>query len=172
MSENSLDGNISQDTSPAKDENTESQFEPITSQEQLNRIISERVGRERRKYADYEQLREKAARFDELEEAQKTELEKAQERATKAEAKALEAELRMVRSEVASKHSVPAELLQGTTSEELEKSAVALVTFREKASENASKNQRGGFNPLLGFPPKENDKNSARNLARALFSRD
>lgn len=169
MSENIVDGNSTQDTA---DEAAESRFEPITSQEQLNRIISERIGRERRKYADYDEMRAKAARFDELEKAQKTELEKAQERANRAEAKALEAELRVLRSEIAGKYSIPAELLQGANSEELEKSAAALAAFREETRDSASKNQRGGFNPLLGFPPKESDKTSARNLARALFNRD
>lgn len=172
MSENSIDGKETQETSPANSESTETKFEPITSQEHLNRILSERIGRERKKYADYEQLREKASRLDELEEAQKTELEKAQERATKAEAKAVEAELRVTRTEIANKHNVPAELLQGTTAEDLEKSAEALIKFREEANETRSKNLRGGFNPLLGLPPKENSSVNARKVARALFNRE
>ena len=66
---------------------TESDFKPITTQQDLNRIVSERLSRERAKYSDYESLKAKAAKFDEAEEASKTELEKAQSRAEKAEAK-------------------------------------------------------------------------------------
>lgn len=54
----------------------ESEFEPITSQEQLNKIIADRVGRERSKYSDYKDLKQKAQRLDELDEQQKSDLQK------------------------------------------------------------------------------------------------
>lgn len=63
-------------------------FTPITSQDDLNRIIAERVQRERGKYADYADLKAKAGRLDEIEQANKSEIEKANDRATKAEAEA------------------------------------------------------------------------------------
>lgn len=43
-----------------------SEFTPITTQEELNKIIGERVMQERRKYADYDSLKEKATAFDAL----------------------------------------------------------------------------------------------------------
>lgn len=55
------------------------------TQEEVNRIAGEARVRERQKYADYEDLKGKAARFDEFEQSQKTELEKALERAKTAE---------------------------------------------------------------------------------------
>ncbi|MEU7843943.1 hypothetical protein AB0B39_23620 [Micromonospora sp. NPDC049114] len=61
-------------------------FKPITSQDELNRIIGERV--KRAKPADYDELRTKAGRLDEIEQANKSEIDKANERATKAEAEA------------------------------------------------------------------------------------
>jgi hypothetical protein len=42
-------------------------FTPPASQEELNRIIGERVTRERAKFSDYSDLKAKAARVDELE---------------------------------------------------------------------------------------------------------
>lgn len=51
------------------------------TQAELDEKIKERLRREREKYADYEELRAKAAKFDEAEEASKTELQKATERA-------------------------------------------------------------------------------------------
>lgn len=69
------------------------------TQEELNRIIEERLTRERAKYADYEQVK---ARLQTIEDAAKTELQKAQEAAQKAQAerdKALyESQDRMLRA--------------------------------------------------------------------------
>ena len=55
-------------------------FAPITSQEALERILSERLDRERKKYADYTDVKKKAAEYDKFVEAQKTEEQKRQER--------------------------------------------------------------------------------------------
>ena len=63
-------------------------FTPITSQDDLNRVIAERVQRERGKYADYNDLKAKAGRLDEIEQANKSEIEKANDRVAKAEAEA------------------------------------------------------------------------------------
>lgn len=41
-------------------------FKPIESQEDLDRIIAERVNREKTKFADYEDLKQKVASFDQI----------------------------------------------------------------------------------------------------------
>lgn len=65
------------------------------TQAQLDAIIEERALRETRsKFADYETLKQKAAQLDQAEEANKTELQKAIDRAEKAEATAKEAQAR------------------------------------------------------------------------------
>jgi hypothetical protein len=64
------------------------------TQTELDAIIADRLKRERAKTSDYDDLKAKASKLDELEEAQKSELEKAQERADKAEALAKAAEER------------------------------------------------------------------------------
>lgn len=73
---------------------------------------------------------DKAKQFDDITEAQKSELEKANERAANAEAHAAEVEARAVRAEVAAAKGVPAALLTGSTQEEFEASADALLAFR------------------------------------------
>lgn len=54
-------------------------FTPITSQEQLNRLVGERINAVKSQYADYADLKEKAAKFDEAENKNKTELQRATE---------------------------------------------------------------------------------------------
>ena len=79
----SQDGNNGGSTSTANDE-----FKPITSQADLDALIAARLERERGKYADYKDLKAKASRLDEIEAANKSELEKANDRATRAEQEA------------------------------------------------------------------------------------
>jgi hypothetical protein len=79
-----------------------------------------------------------ARRLAEIEEAQKTEAQKAQERLDAAEKRAAELELRSIRAEVAAAKGVPANLLAGTTQEELEASADELIKFRGEQKPPAS----------------------------------
>ena len=60
--------------------NTEETAEKTFTQEDVNKIVEDRLQRERQKYAgmaDYDQVKEKAGKYDELQEASKTELQKA-----------------------------------------------------------------------------------------------
>jgi hypothetical protein len=69
-------------------------------------------------------------RLDEIEESQKTESQRLIERAEKAEAHAKEIEVRATRAEVAAAKGVPVSLVTGTTKEEMESAADALIAFR------------------------------------------
>lgn len=62
------------------------------NQAEVDRIVAERLRREREKTGDVEDLRKKAARLDELEASQKSELEKATEKTAEAERRAQTAE--------------------------------------------------------------------------------
>lgn len=62
-------------------------YTPPSSQADLDRIVEQRLARERQKYADYDDLREKASKFDELDAATKTELQKAQDAIAERDAK-------------------------------------------------------------------------------------
>jgi hypothetical protein len=104
------------------------------TQDDVNRIVAKRVS----KYADYEVLKEKAAKFDAAEEANKSELQKATERADSLQ-KELEAmksaeQLRSLREEVANSKGVPAGLLTGTTKEECESQAESLLNWAKPNS--------------------------------------
>lgn len=71
-----------------------------------------------------------AQRLAEIEEANKTEAEKAQARAEAAERRASELEAKVLKADVAADKGVPAALLSGSTREELEAAADALLAFR------------------------------------------
>lgn len=72
----------------------------------------------------------KARRADELEQAQMTEIQKAQARADAAEAALAAKEHEATRLRIAAAHGVPANLLSGSTEDEIEASAQALIEFR------------------------------------------
>jgi len=65
-------------TAPPK---LEQSTEKTLTQSEVDRIVADRVQRERQKFADYTDLKNKAAKLDELAEAQKSDLEKAVEAA-------------------------------------------------------------------------------------------
>lgn len=62
--------------------------EKLFSQAELDRIVKDRLDRERSKYADYDDNKKAAARLKEIEDAQKSELEKLQEQVTELQRKA------------------------------------------------------------------------------------
>lgn len=102
------------------------EYRPPATQQDLDRIIEQRLARERAKYADYDALKAKAARLDEMEEATKTELQKALDAAAEASRRADEEALARIRAEVAhAKGLTPgqAKRLVGSTREELEADA-------------------------------------------------
>ena len=103
------------------------------TQDELNAIVNDRLGREKAKYSDYADLKAKAEKFDKLEEASKSELQKATEKATalQSELDALkkQSELRDIREKVAKKTGVTASLLTGDSEEACEAQAKAILEF-------------------------------------------
>lgn len=107
-------------------------FQPPATQEDLDRIITARLSRERAKYADYDQLKEQAGKWSAAEEAQKTETQKLTERAERAERELAAAQAQALRAEVAAAKKLPPELaarLQGATRAELEADADKLAAL-------------------------------------------
>ena len=107
-------------TEPQTSENNG--FTPITSQDQLNSVLAARLRREREKYADYADLKEKAGAVEEL-----------TARAEAAEAKIAELthenEVRSWRDALATEYGVPADALRGDTKEALEEHAAQLQSL-------------------------------------------
>ena len=107
--------------------------EKTFTQAELNAIVQKRLGEQAAKYGDYEELKGKAQKFDEIEEQNKSEVQKANDRAD-----ALQKELdgmkkadtvRQIREEVSKEKGVPAHLLKGETKEECEAQANDILTF-------------------------------------------
>lgn len=61
------------------------------TQAELDRIVQDRLARQKSQFANYDELKAKASKFDELEQQNKTELEKANERAAQLEREHAEA---------------------------------------------------------------------------------
>lgn len=120
-----------------KQEATET-TEKMFTQADVDAIVGDRLKRDRAKYADYDDLKAKAEKFDQMEEANKTELQKAIERGD-----ALQVELdklkganavRDLRIKVAEETGVPAHLLTGKTEEECREQAQAIVEYAKPSS--------------------------------------
>lgn len=110
------------------------------TQEEVDKIVEGRIGRERAKYGDYEELKAKATKYEELENANKSELQKAQEKAAEFEGKAAELtkklndmekekSIREMREKVAAEKKLPADLLTGETEEACTAQADAILKF-------------------------------------------
>ena len=105
--------------------------EPRTfTQEEVNGFFNKRYGELMAKVNEYE---DKAKKYDEMEAKNKTELQKAQERAEELEAKLKKKEseeaIREVRKKVADDLKVPADLLTGETEDACRAQAQAIMSF-------------------------------------------
>ena len=105
------------------------EFKAITSQEELDKLIGARINTVKSKFADYDDLKAKAAKFDEAEEANKSELQKAQDAARAAEDRASRAEQTALRARIAAEMNVPVEVLSGTDEESVKASAQKVLDW-------------------------------------------
>ena len=98
--------------------------EKTFTQEEVNQIVGDRLKRESAKYADYEDLKSKAEKFDEL---------SGQNQALQTELDELKSanSIREMRSKVAEETGVPANLLTGMTEEECKTQAAAIMEFKK-----------------------------------------
>ena len=112
--------------------------EKTFTQAELNAIVQKRLGEEKAKYENYEELKAKALKFDELEEQNKSELQKANDKA-EALQKEIDSmkkadEIRKIREEVSKELGVPTNLLNGATKEECEAQAKDILSFAKPKS--------------------------------------
>lgn len=140
------------------DETTATEPERTFTQSELDAIVRDRLARERGKYADYEELKSKATKFDEAEEASKSELQKATEKANALEAQLTaltkEKETNELRSKIAVELGVPAGLLTADTEEELRKQAEGILAFA-KPTEYPSVRDAGEVTKTAGMSTKQ-----------------
>lgn len=110
-----------------------------------------------KKRGDYDELKAKADKLDQLEASRKTEQQKLAERAEAAEKKAADAELRMLKREIAEEKGIPlaqADRLRGDTREAIEADAEEFAPFvksdKDKDRRRVADTDQGAGN---GKPP-------------------
>ena len=148
-------------------------FEPIQTQEELDAILKKRLEHERKKvtaevsakYANYDELTEKA------QEAQKSEVQKAQEKIAQLESdikKRDEADKqREMRAKVAKETGIPESLIQGTDEESMKAYAAQVAEFAKVQTPAAPKDPNPGK-----FSSGEGTNDEQREFARALLGKD
>jgi hypothetical protein len=162
MSEATPEGGQDSGETPAADE-----FKAITSQDDLNKVINERLTRERAKFADYKDLKTKAARLDEIEQANQTEAEKAAAKVAELEAELNNTRRDSLRLKIASANGITDAddidlFLTGTDEETLVKQAKRL------AERTADRKKQGNHVPREGNNPKPGE-DEMRTYTRGLF---
>lgn len=110
------------------------------TQEEVNNIISNRLKKESAKFSDYEELKAKASKLDEMEEANKSELQKATEKANalqqQIDAMNKANDVRNIREKVALDTGVPASLLHGENEEDCMEQAYGILAFMNEKNAN------------------------------------
>lgn len=130
------------------------------TQEELDRIIEQRLARERKKYADYEKLKQAAEELQKLKEAQMSEEERLQAKLAEYERKAAELELQLQEARLESaKLRILDELglpkswasrIFGTTEDEIRQDAQELLKLlRSAQGVGAPTNPPGGKPPVF-----------------------
>ena len=103
----------------------DSGFEAITSQEQLDKILSKRLERERAKYSDYEELKQKAVEAADS----RSEVEKLHDRVKELEQERHQSAIEAAKAKAASEYGVPADLLVGDDTGAIEAHAKRLAEY-------------------------------------------
>ena len=153
---------------PSGDTPPTDEFKAITSQEDLNKVLDERLKRERAKFADYKDLKTKAARLDEIEQANQTEAEKAAARVAELEAELNNTRRDSLRLKIASAHGITdaddiALFLTGQDEETLTAQAKRL------SDREADRKKNGNHVPREGNNPNNGKAGDLREFTRGLF---
>lgn len=129
MSDEAATAEATTETAAATTEQSESK---TFTQDQVNALLANQKREVQGKFADYGDLKTKASEFDKLAESQKTELQKAIERADLAERALSEASSTNLRLAVIAKHGIPEDLQEfviGSNEEELEARALKVLAL-------------------------------------------
>ena len=144
-------------------------FKPITSQDELNRIIGERV--KRAKPADYDDLKAKAAELDKIQAASKSEADKTAERIASLERDLEATRSAALRSRVQARFGISDEdaglFLTATDEDTLVKQAQRL------AAVESDRKKHGNRAPLQGRATSNSGTdNDEREFVRQLFGKE
>jgi hypothetical protein len=137
-------------------ESPENQAPRTFTQDEVNAIVGKRLAEEKGKYADYDVLKAKADKYDEAEEAAKSELQKATEKAEtyKAQLEELQKrdEVRSIREKVSAETGVPTNLLTSDTEEACKAQAEAILAFTKPTSYPSVKDGGEVHHPTASKP--------------------
>ena len=117
--------------------------EKTFTQAEMDSIIEGRLAREHEKYADYDSLKEKAGKYDEMQEQSKKANEKANALQEQLDQLKKDGTVRQAREKVAKDTSVPVELLTGEDEETCKKQAEAILKFAKPKSYPGTKGNKG-----------------------------
>jgi len=151
-------GAVTEDAGAAAEGTDQVKETQLVPQAEVDRIVKERVARERAKYSDYDELKAKAAGSQTLE-----------ERLASLEGELTTAKTAALRSDIAAKHGLSAEdrdlFLTGTDESTLNAQA-------QRLSERvADRKKQGNFAPKEGTTPAAGTDTGEREFVRNLFSR-
>lgn len=163
MSEANPEGGTPGGDTPPADE-----FKAITTQADLDKAIGERLTRERAKFADYKDLKAKATKLDEIEQANQSESEKTAKRIADLETELSNQRRDSTRLKIASAHGITDAddidlFLTGNDEETLTKQAKRL------ADRTAEKKKQGNHVPKEGAPSTPGNGGELRDFTRKLF---
>ncbi|MDR1266591.1 MAG: hypothetical protein LBK42_13800 [Propionibacteriaceae bacterium] len=111
---------------------------PPADQAELDRIVQDRVARERAKYAGHDEFKAKARKYDEWQASQQTGEQRADAAMASLTAERDQAVARLARVEAAAKHGLAAgdiDFIGGTTADEIEASAAKLAQRLQTAGQ-------------------------------------
>ena len=152
------------------------EFEAITSQEQLDKVLGERLTRERAKFADYDGLKAKAARLDEIEAAKQTDDEKTAKRLSDLEDEVTAARRESLRLRIAATHGItdPDDIdlyLTGADADTLTKQAKGLAEKNGDRATRETEERKKSANrvPKEGTKTTEPKDDELREFTRNLF---
>lgn len=171
MSEATPEGGSGAEGTPSGDTPAADEFQPITSQDDLNKVIGERVKRATAKFADYKDLQAKAAELDSIKAANQTEAEKAAAKVADLEKQLADMQAESTRLRVATEHGITDAddirlFLTGTDEETLTAQAKRL------AEREADRKKNGNHVPREGATPPSGEGADERRFARNLFAGD
>ena len=147
----------------------EGEFSPITSQDQLNQVIADRIARERAKFSDYDQLKAEAEELARIRNENQSAEDRFNERISKLEGDLAESRIEKHRLAAVGEHKLdPAdiEFLTGSTPEAINEQAKRL------ADRVADRKRDGNTAANEGKNPDQPSGDPMRDFVRGAFGKD
>ena len=160
MSDNPTPNDMPNTSSENTEAEADGSFEAITSQEQLDKVLSKRLERERAKYSDYEELKKAAAEAADS----RSEVEKLHDRVKELEQERHQSAVEAAKAKAASEYGVPADLLVGDDTDAIEAHAKRLSEYVAAQAPST-----GAYVKNVG---RDDAESSAESYARRMLSGD